>query len=218
MIFTINGVNGVLRVQSFVLGIAQTNTYLISDESTKEALLIDAGEGIEAYLPQLTAFKLKMVLLTHAHFDHIAGLLALKETFDIPVYIHAAEAEWLVDPYKNGSGWWLGFSPVIAPPPDGTIDETSEFEIAGRKIHILHVPGHSPGSLAYRIDNLAFVGDTLFSGSIGRTDLPGGDPVILAQSIRNTLYRLSDDTIIYPGHGPQTTIGWEKVHNFYVRA
>jgi len=208
----------VLRVQTFVLGIAQTNNYLISDENSKEAFLIDAGEGIEAYIPEFTTLKLKMVLLTHAHFDHIAGLSALKESFDVPVYIHPAEADWLHDPQKNGSGWWPGISPVIAPPPDGTIDEKNVFEFAGRNIHILHVPGHSPGSLAYRIDNVAFVGDTLFHGSIGRTDLPGGDAIVLTQSIRETLYRLPDDTIIYPGHGPQTTIGWEKAHNLYVRA
>ncbi|PTQ56170.1 MAG: Hydroxyacylglutathione hydrolase [Candidatus Carbobacillus altaicus] len=213
----INGVNEVLRVQSFVLGIAQSNSYLITDESTQEALLIDAGDGIEAYFPQLTAFKLQMVLLTHAHFDHIAGLRALKEAFDVPVYIHRTEADWLVDPKKNGSGWWPGFSPVIAPQPDGMIDETSMFHFAGQKIHILHVPGHSPGSLAYIIDGLAFVGDTLFNGSIGRTDLPGGDPVVLERSIREKLYCLPDDTILYPGHGAQTTIGWEKAHNAYVR-
>ncbi|MEW9667492.1 MBL fold metallo-hydrolase [Ammoniphilus sp. 3BR4] len=199
------------------LGPLQTNCYVVGNEKTGEALIIDAGAGPDVLLSKALDYKVKAILLTHAHFDHIAGLNSIRQATNAPVYIHNSEQSWLRDPDLNGSSRW----PSVA---EKTICEKAEFELedgqtlelAGFSIKVLHTPGHSPGSISFVIDEHLFCGDALFAQSIGRTDLPGGDYNQLMQSIQDKLMGLADETICYPGHGPKTTIGTEKLYNPFI--
>ncbi|MBE3595970.1 MAG: MBL fold metallo-hydrolase [Hydrogenibacillus sp.] len=207
-----------LRIERFVLGPVQANAYALLDDDRREAVVVDPGAEPEALLAAIEGYHVVYVLLTHAHFDHIAGLGALKAATGAPILIHPNEAAWLRDPALNGSAYFSSITPpVVAPKADRLIDDDEVLSFAGRKVTVLHVPGHSPGSLAYRIGDVVFAGDALFAGSIGRTDLPGGDHETLLRSIREKLYALPPATIVYPGHGPETTIGRERSSNPYVR-
>jgi len=158
-------------------------------------------------------------LLTHAHLDHIGGLTEARRRFPgVPIWIHAAEAGWLTDAEANLSAF-TG-QPVTAPPADRVLEDGQTLTLAGLAWTAIHVPGHSPGSLAYSNTEtgVCFGGDALFRGSIGRTDFPGCDFETLADSIRSRLYTLPDETRLLPGHGPATTIGEEKRSNPFVRA
>lgn len=206
-----------MKIFMYPLGPLQTNCYVIGNEDTGEALIIDAGAGPDALLSKARDYKVKAILLTHAHFDHISGLNSIRQATNAPVYIHRSEQSWLKDPDLNGSSRW----PTVA---EKTICEQAEFELedgqtlelAGFSIKVLYTPGHSPGGISFLIDQHLFCGDALFAQSIGRTDLPGGNYSQLMQSIQNKLMVLPDETICYPGHGPKTTIGSEKLYNPFI--
>lgn len=206
-----------MKIFMYPLGPLQTNCYVIGNEDTGEALIIDAGAGPDALLSKAQDYKVKAILLTHAHFDHISGLNSIRQVTNAPVYIHRSEQSWLKDPDLNGSSRW----PTVA---EKTICEQAEFELedgqtlelAGFSIKVLYTPGHSPGGISFLIDQHLFCGDALFAQSIGRTDLPGGNYSQLMQSIQNKLMVLPDETICYPGHGPKTTIGSEKLYNPFI--
>src|SRR5699024_8572087 len=148
------------------------------------------------------------IVLTHAHFDHIGGLEAIRNKFRIDVFIHTAEKEWLSDPNLNGSHKLIG-NEIIAKPADHLLNE-GEMTLGDFTFHVIHTPGHSPGSVSFIFDeiNTIFSGDVLFNQGIGRTDLPGGDLPTLEHSIKEKLYNYDDKYFIYPGHGPKTTIGF----------
>ncbi|WP_018131961.1 MBL fold metallo-hydrolase [Effusibacillus pohliae] len=207
-----------MHVQWFSLGAFQTNCYVLTDESTRTAIVIDPGYNPDIVLDAVDGYRVTHILLTHAHLDHIGGLRQLKEATGAPIYIHENEKEWLTDPMLNGSGRWpqLG-GPITGPAADGFVAEGDTIPFAGRKLSVLFVPGHSPGSVAYLLQDQVFAGDTLFYGSIGRTDLPGGDFDTLINSIRSKLYTLPPNTVVYPGHGPETTIERERKSNPFVR-
>ncbi|MFC4767327.1 MBL fold metallo-hydrolase [Effusibacillus consociatus] len=207
-----------MHIQGFALGAFQTNCYVVTDEGTRTALVIDPGYNPEIVLDAIDDYKVTHILLTHAHLDHIGGLGKLKEVTGAPIYIHENEKDWLTNPMLNGSGRWpqLG-GPITDPAADHFVAEGDKIPFAGRELSVVFVPGHSPGSVAYILEDQVFAGDTLFYGSIGRTDLPGGDFDTLITSIRTKLYTLPPQTVVYPGHGPETTVEREKKLNPFVR-
>ncbi|MEG0451063.1 MAG: MBL fold metallo-hydrolase [Lysinibacillus sp.] len=201
-----------LNVRSYSLGPVQTNCYIVSNKE-KECLIFDPGEEATRIIKAIRSNGLKplAIFLTHAHFDHIGALDAVREAFDLPVWIHEQEVSWLSDPSKNGSGKYkeLPNYSMAAPAKENIIKQERVFEIDSFKFKAIFTPGHSPGSISYIFeqDGFAIVGDTLFQQGVGRTDLIGGSTKVLMASIHDKLLTLPEDTIIYPGHGSYTTVG-----------
>ncbi|MBG9791928.1 metal-binding protein [Paenibacillus dendritiformis] len=205
------------RIQSYTLGPVQTNAYVLINEETKEAALIDPGMNPEPLLQGLQGLKVSAVLLTHAHFDHIGGVDAVREAHGCPVYIHEREADWLTTPELNGSKMWPQVcAPMAMKPAEHLLQDGQTLELIGHTFQVMHTPGHSPGSVSFLHEKHLFSGDVLFRTSVGRTDLRDGDMNVLLQSIHGKLFPLGDDVTVYPGHGPVTTIGYEKEHNPFV--
>lgn len=207
-----------MQIQGFPLGAFQTNCYVITDAGTRTAIVIDPGYQPDIVLDAIEGYSVTHILLTHAHLDHIGGLAQLKQHTGAPVSIHRNEQDWLTDPMLNGSGRWPQAGGYITgPAADRFVADGDRIFFAGTEILVRHVPGHSPGSVAYILNDQVFAGDTLFYGSIGRTDLPGGGTATLLRSIRTKLFTLPDHTVVYPGHGQETSIEREKQLNPFLR-
>lgn len=208
-------------VEGFALGPFATNCYLVHSGHGSEGWIVDASFDPEPLIERARALELRIVavLLTHAHVDHIAGLRGVHAAFpDAPILIHPEEERWLNDPELNlSAGYGV---PITAPDASGALRHGDTLELGETTWRVLHTPGHSPGSVTFHCApaRIAIVGDTLFAGSIGRSDFPTSDEATLHRSIRETLYTLPDDTRALPGHGPATTIGREKRSNPFVRA
>ena len=204
-------------VDTLVLGDFQTNCFVVrADARAKECVVIDPGLDAEPLLDFLEAKGLRpaVVLLTHGHADHIEGVNLLRQRYPgVPVAIHEADAGMLADPMSNVSGM-LGM-PIEVGPAEVVLRDGERVEYAGVAFEVLHTPGHTAGGAAfYAADAKAvFAGDTLFAGSIGRTDFPGGNYAKLIASVRGRLFALPDETVVYSGHGPETTVGAEKRYN-----
>lgn len=200
------------------LGDLGTNCYILYD--SKNALIIDPGGEAEKIIDWLTKTNIEpqAILLTHAHFDHIGGVDMLRSHYNIDVYLHSEEADWLGDPNLNRSTGFMR-KEVRTSPPEHLLEE-GPMRLSSFEFDVIHTPGHSPGSVSFVFRDQGFVisGDVLFQRGIGRTDLPGGDLKQLVHSIRNRLYLLDDTFIAYPGHGPATKIGVEKQLNPFVPA
>ncbi|MFC2064111.1 MBL fold metallo-hydrolase [Chloroflexota bacterium] len=208
-----------LKIKEFTLGPVQTNTYLIADARSGTAVVIDPtwdGKKILA-AAEAEGWRISHLIYTHAHFDHIGGAAEIaKNSNPIPlVALHRGDHELLK---AGGGGNFFGFNIDPGPEPGIELADQQILELGELSIKVLFTPGHSPGHCAFYIaaDSILFSGDLIFQGSVGRTDLPGGNFDTLIQSIHNQVFTLPDETRILSGHGPETTVGWEKSNNPFV--
>lgn len=210
------------------------NGFVLGCEDTREGVVIDPGDEVDELLAAVTRHKLtiKNILLTHAHLDHVTGVAKAKRALGVPVWLHAADNPLYEHVVQQGLMFGIRVDPQ--PPVDRFYSEGSEggegregreraLRFGNYQVRVLHTPGHCPGGVCLAVGQettaakaageILFVGDTLFAGSIGRTDLPGGDTETLLRSIRNVLFAFPDDTVVWSGHGEQTTIGRERLTN-----
>ena len=203
-----------LKISRCRVGMIQTNCYLAVNQETKQALIVDPGDEAARISRVLTGLEAEpaAILLTHAHFDHILAVNGLKKTYDIPVYALKEEEAYLQDPEANLSA--VHGCPV-AVKADRLLSDEEEFTAAGFRIRCIHTPGHTPGSCCYYLpeENVLFSGDTLFCGSVGRTDFPGGSMAQIVNSLHRLVEGLPEQTDVLPGHDQPTTIGEEKQFN-----
>jgi glyoxylase-like metal-dependent hydrolase (beta-lactamase superfamily II) len=199
------------------------NGFVVGCETTRKAVLIDPGDEVDDLLAFITREKLQVVaiLLTHAHVDHVSGVARAKRALNVPVHLHRDDQSLYEQAVAHGRLFGLN---VEAPPPvDVFYDGTGPIPVGNLDVFVHHTPGHCPGGVCLQIGRRGergldlFVGDTLFAGSIGRTDLPGGDYATLIRSIRQVLFSFGDEARVYPGHGPPTTIGEERQTNPFLK-
>ncbi len=202
-----------IEVRKIVVAPLQSNCYVVRGEESAECVVIDPGGEGEKIIEQIERLGVtpKFIINTHGHGDHIAANAAVKNRYDVSLLIHRDEAPLLADPQLNMSAVY-GL-PVVSPAPDGFLEVGESVEFGGLSLKVLYTPGHSPGGVSLLGHGVVFTGDALFMGSIGRTDLAGGDEDLLISKIRENLLTLPEDTIVYSGHGGDTTIGIEKRHN-----
>jgi len=189
------------------------NCYLIADAASGEAVVVDPGEEWERILheAETRGWRIGAIWLTHAHIDHILGVAGVREATGAPILLHPADRP-LYDSLPE-QALWFGFRLQPPPPPDRPLAQDDVLSVGPHRFRVRHAPGHSPGSVCLLGEGLALVGDVLFAGSIGRSDLPGGDGAELLRTIRRELLSLDDDTRVLPGHGPETTVGAERRSN-----
>ncbi|MEK5441842.1 MBL fold metallo-hydrolase [Fredinandcohnia sp. FSL W7-1320] len=205
-----------MKWQRIPLGPLQTNAYILTN-SNKKCLIFDPGgdgQRLNTILRQQGLIPVA-VLLTHAHFDHIGAIDDVKANWDVPVYIHEKEKNWLKDPALNGSAYFIPGQEILSKAEPTILPKEGSIEISDFHLELYYTPGHSPGSVSYYYQELGvvFSGDALFQGSIGRTDLPGGSHEQLLSSIHKKLLTLPEETIVLSGHGPETTIEAEMDSN-----
>ena len=196
----------------------EVNVILVWCDRTKKAALFDPAGDSEFMIEQIErkGLDLRYLINTHGHLDHIFENHVIKSRFGVPLLIHPLDRPMLADPSKNLS-LYAG-DPVVSPDADGTLEDGDTVQIGDESLRALHVPGHTPGSLVFYQPGLLISGDTLFAGGVGRTDFPGSNEQMLCEQIRSKIYSLPEDTVVYPGHGPQTTVGEERRYNPFVRA
>jgi glyoxylase-like metal-dependent hydrolase (beta-lactamase superfamily II) len=189
------------------------NSYLIFDDETRDAVVVDPGDEGKKIIEDIkeAALTLKYIINTHGHFDHVGANKIVKEATDAFLAIHKEDACLLNDAQSNAS--LFGLTVDLSPEPDLLLEDGGNLPLADESLQIIHTPGHTRGGICINFNNVLIVGDTLFAGSIGRTDLPGGSYEILLSSINNRLLTFADDVTVYPGHGPATTIGEERKNN-----
>ncbi len=208
-------------LETFPVGPLACNCTILADEATREAIVVDPGDDVSRIHKRLTeqGLKLKQILVTHGHIDHVGGALKLKRLTGAPIFLNESDLPQLDIMDEQASWLGLGRAPETAPPDEGL----AEGQVVGLEHYpaqVLHTPGHTQGSICLHFAplNLLIAGDTLFAGSIGRTDLPGGDFDQIIASLRTRLLALPDETRVLPGHGPGTTIGQERRSNPFLQA
>jgi glyoxylase-like metal-dependent hydrolase (beta-lactamase superfamily II) len=201
--------------ETFPVGLLQCNCTVLGDETSREAIVVDPGYDIPRIVAILAKHQLtvKQIVVTHAHIDHIASALELKQITGAPILYNAADLPLAAMMEMQAA--WIGVETPTVKPPDHSPADTEQISVRGIDAQVLHTPGHTEGSLCLHVpaQSLLLAGDTLFAGSIGRTDLPGGNYGKLIQSIRERLLPLPDTTVVIPGHGAETTVGEERVSN-----
>jgi len=203
-----------MQIKCLTVGPLLANCYLVWCEETKEAVVIDPGAEGEKIVSEIEKehLRVKYIINTHGHVDHISANREVKNRTGAKILIHADDAPLLTNPQLNLSSY-LG-APVTGPPPDVLLCEGEEIEIGNNlKLEVIHTPGHTRGGICLLADKVVFTGDTLFAGSVGRTDFPGGSYTELLDSIKKKILTLGDDYVIYPGHGPASTVGEERRNN-----
>lgn len=202
-----------MKIIGFPVGPFQANAYLAICDETVRCALVDPGAEAERLLSAAAAegAEIDSILLTHAHVDHIGGVAAAKRETGAPVYLHKSDAELYRAAPLQARGFGLQLEQP--PEPDRELEDGQVLEVGKGTLEVRHTPGHSPGHVCLVGDGFALVGDCVFAGSIGRTDLPGGDYQTLMDSINEKLLTLPDDTVLYSGHGPETTVGRERTAN-----
>jgi len=207
-----------LKFDQLETGPLLTNCYIVGDSESRKAAVVDPGGHVGAILSALDRLDLEceLIINTHSHFDHVGGNHDLKERTGAEILIHSSEADMLTQ--LSGQARIFGISIENSPAADRTIDEGDVIEVGSVKMPVLHTPGHSPGGISLVIEGekKILVGDLVFQGSVGRTDLPGGSMDTLVKMVNDKIFTHPDDTRLYPGHGPATTIGAEKRHNPYL--
>jgi hydroxyacylglutathione hydrolase len=205
-----------LIIEFLPVGPIMANCYIVGCKETHEASVIDPGDEAERILIKLAEFKLKVkyIINTHGHFDHVGANRKMKEATGADILIHALDAPMLGSLAQAAASF--GLKSENSPPPDKTVDDGDIITFGNISLKVIHTPGHSPGGISLYTPGFLFVGDTLFQGSIGRTDLPGGNFNTLKSSIQNKLFPLDDNIQVFTGHGPETSIGKEKRYNPFV--
>jgi hydroxyacylglutathione hydrolase len=203
------------KIHTIVVGDLQTNCYIL--QSNNAAIIIDPGAQPERIVRFIRDIKVKpsRIIATHTHFDHVLGVDTVRAKLNIPFLIHRDDLSML-ESMQSRVRQFMGFE--VPPPPkvDRYLRDEDVLTVGDETVRVLHTPGHSPGSISLSGPGYVFTGDALFNQSIGRTDLPGGDLKTLIHSIGDRLFKLDDNTTVYPGHGPETTIGDEKLANPFV--
>jgi hydroxyacylglutathione hydrolase len=203
-------------IKALAVGPIMANCFIVGCQATLEAVVIDPGDEADKILQTLTDLNLtvKNILNTHGHFDHVSANKEINAATGAPILIHALDAPMLQEISASAANW--GLTAQDSPPPDRMLAEGDAIRFGEITLKVIHTPGHTPGGVSFYADGHVFVGDTLFAGSIGRTDFPGGDFKTLKSSIHNKLFTLGDDIRVHTGHGPDTTIGQEKQYNPFV--
>jgi len=207
-----------LIIKELAVGPIMANCFIVGCEETKAAAVIDPGDDADKILMVLAESGLKVdcIINTHGHFDHVGANSRMKEVTGADILIHPLDEPMLLNLSAMASA--MGMKVENSPPADRTLEDGDAVTFGNITLSVLHTPGHTPGGISLFTEGHVFVGDTLFAGSVGRTDFPGGDFATLKNSIRTKLFALDDDVVVYPGHMGRTTIGTEKQSNPFVRA
>lgn len=204
-----------MKLEKFVVGMLETNGYILYDENTLEALVIDPGDEPQTFIEYINKHRLKLthILLTHYHYDHIGAVEELKKKYNSIVCIHKKDAEGLKDPNVNHS--MNTFRKSVSISSDRLLKEGDIIEVGDIILEVIHTPGHTPGGICFRVKDkkIIFTGDTIFNVDLGRTDLDGGDAMAMRNSIRNKISKWDDDITIYPGHGDAATMEYVRRKN-----
>lgn len=201
-------------IKQFVTGQLENNVYLVADEVSKKAVLIDATALTDEIKEACKDYDVEYILLTHGHFDHIMGLTALKNALGAKAVIN--QNDLIISDNINEFTRLFGLPDCIPPTYEKFVEDGEVLNVGELKIEVITTPGHTEGGVCYKVENNLFSGDTLFRESVGRTDLFGGNFNKLSESIKNKLFKLNDDIKVYSGHGPMTTIGHEKQYNVMI--
>jgi hydroxyacylglutathione hydrolase len=201
----------------FTVGPVAENCFLFRQDGAKEALIVDPGEEAPKLLGAIDGLGLELqaILLTHTHFDHVGAVAPVAKATGAPVYCPKLEVPVLQDIMSFVP--WEGFGPFESWDPEETVEGGEQLQLAGFEIDVVFTPGHSPGHVTYAVEDALFSGDVLFEGSVGRTDLPGGDWAVLSRSIESLLDRYPDEQRVFPGHMGLTTLGRERATNPFLR-
>lgn len=204
-----------MLINTYVAGPVQANNYLVVDEVSKEAILIDCSDYVTEIIDYVKENDLtvKYILLTHGHFDHVLGINRMNEVLGAKVYVHEGDKEQVVNTRSVMMMFGLPTEGVENPKITATLSDAGELTLGNQVIKVIETPGHTPGGVCYLIGDCLFSGDTLFHGTIGRTDLPGGSFQQIKHSVKDVLFALDENIKVYPGHGEPTSIGYEKKFN-----
>lgn len=206
-----------MKLKIMAVGPLEENCYIVYDEASRDAFVVDPGDEAEriAGFIDKEGIAFKFIINTHGHWDHVGAVAALKEKYGVPFYLHAADEEWLREPLTSLFGESTADNLTV----DHHIEDGDTLAFAGSEIQVLHTPGHTKGgcTLWLKDQDVAFTGDTLFKGTVGRTDFPGGSYDEILASVQKKLAVLPDSCTVFPGHGPKSDMAWERAHNPYMR-